>query len=349
MLSKTLIAFTALASAIPSEPVLERGLGIERKDALTVTEPELDDMKFFMEQSAAAYCNYKRPVGELVTCDRFGSFGGECPLIQKDGVRILWTYTGPDTKVAAYIGLNNARKQIVFTARGTMTEEEGDLNLNFWFKPYPGVDGAKVHTGFYDAWDEMANAGAIKAISDAVAVNPGYSIKATGHSLGGAIASMAAASLRNNTGLPVDLYTYGAPRLGNAAFNHFLADLPGADYRVTNLDDPVPRLPFLCWGYRSLSPEYWISQEFTGPDYPLENIEVCEGDANLECNGGTRGFAWDNILSHGTYLGQSPCLNVFDLISSQEATKKWLAGLTELNDEQRPDSAEDLQYCALLV
>ncbi|CAH0017572.1 unnamed protein product [Clonostachys rhizophaga] len=348
MWTKKLIAFAALASAIPSEPRLEPGLGIERKDALTVTEAELNQMKFFMEQSAASYCNYKQPVDALIRCDRVGTISGPCPSIQNDTVRILWTYIGPVTQVAAYISINHVRKQIVFTARGTLTGTEGDVNLNVDFKPYPGVDGAQVHTGFYDAWDEMAAAGAIKAVSDAVAANPGYSIVATGHSLGGALASMAAASLRN-TGFSVDLYTYGAPRLGNAAFNHFLAGLPGADYRVTNVDDPVPRLPFLCWGYRSLSPEYWISQNFTGPDYPLDNIKVCQGDANLECNGGTRGFGWENILSHGTYLGHSPCLNIFDFLSSEEANKNWVTRLAELNSEQPSNVLEDLIYCALLV
>ncbi|CAI6091147.1 unnamed protein product [Clonostachys chloroleuca] len=345
MWTKKLIAFAALASAIPSEPELKPGLGIERKDALIVTEAELDQMKFFMEQSAASYCNYKQPVGALVRCDREGTIGGSCPSIQNDGVRILWTYIGPVTQVAAYISINHARKQIVFTARGTLTDAETNVNFNFWFKPYPGVDGALVHTGFYDAWDEMATGGAINAISDAVAANPDYSVLATGHSLGGALASMAAASLRD-TGLSVDLYTYGAPRLGNAVFNHFLAGLPGADYRVTNLDDPVPRVPFLCWGYRSLSPEYWISQNFTGPDYPPENIKVCEGDANLECNGGTRGL---NIFSHGTYFGLSPCLNFNHSKDSEKATNKWLTGLTQLNDEQRPYSSDDLEYCLLLV
>ncbi|KAK7224485.1 hypothetical protein V2G26_012488 [Clonostachys chloroleuca] len=345
MLTKRLIAFAALASAIRIEPVLEPGLRIARKDGLTVTESELDDMQFFMEQSASSYCNYKQEAGDLVRCDREGIIGGKCPLIQDDGVRILWTYVGPVTKVAAYIGINNVRKQIVFTARGTLTEQETNVNFNFWFKPYPGVDGARVHTGFYDAWNEMAAAGAVTAISDAVAANRGYKVVATGHSLGGALASMAAASLRD-TGCPVDLYTYGAPRVGNAAFSDFLVGLPGANYRVTNLDDPIPRVPFLCWGYRSISPEYWISKNFTGSDYPLNDIKVCEGNANLECNGGTSGF---NIYSHGTYFLRSACLYPEDVPHSEEATKTWLTGLTQLNDEQRPFSGDDLKYCLIGV
>ncbi|CAH0057455.1 unnamed protein product [Clonostachys solani] len=341
MWAKNLIAFAALASAIRPESVLEPGLGIERKDGLAVTQSELDNMKFFMEQSASSYCNYKEEVGDLVRCDREGTKGGKCPLIQDDDVRILWTYMGPITKIAAYIGINDVRKQIVFTPRGTMTTGETIVDFNFWFKPYPGVDGAQVHTGFSNAWDEMAFGGAVEAISDAIAANPDYTIVATGHSLGGAIASMAAANLRD-TGFSVDLYTYGAPRVGNDVFNDFLIGLPGANYRVTNLDDPVPRVPFLCWGYRSISPEYWISKNYTEPDYPLDNIKVCEGDANLECNGGTTGF---NFISHGIYLLRSPCVYEEDSPYGEEPTKTWVTELTRLNDEQHPYSGDDLEYC----
>lgn len=59
---------------------------------LTVTESELDNMQFFMEQSASTYCNYKQAAGDFVKCDREGTIGGKCPLIQDDGVQILWIY-----------------------------------------------------------------------------------------------------------------------------------------------------------------------------------------------------------------------------------------------------------------
>ncbi len=80
---------------------------------------------------------------------------------------------------------------------------------------------------------------------------------ATGHSLGGAVATLAAAYLRA-AGNAVDLYTYGSPRVGNDAFANFVSAQAGLEIRVTHLDDPVPRLPPLLFSYRHTSPEYWL-------------------------------------------------------------------------------------------
>jgi alpha-beta hydrolase superfamily lysophospholipase len=58
----------------------------------------------------------------------------------------------------------------------------------------------------------------------------------TGHSLGGALATLAA-SLRP----PCAVYTFGAPRIGNAEFAQTLAGIPV--FNVFNPKDIVPELP----------------------------------------------------------------------------------------------------------
>src|SRR5262249_54451343 len=70
----------------------------------------------------------------------------------------------------------------------------------------------------------------------------------TGHSLGAALATLAAA--RWAAGHRVQgLYTFGSPRVGNAAF---AATVPGPCYRFVNNNDVVTRLPppGLFAGYR---------------------------------------------------------------------------------------------------
>ena len=67
----------------------------------------------------------------------------------------------------------------------------------------------------------------------------------TGHSLGGALATLAAAHLRYIGKLPVQgLYTYGQPRLGDHEFSRSLKRaLPGRVVRFANNADIVPQVP----------------------------------------------------------------------------------------------------------
>jgi hypothetical protein len=155
-----------------------------------------------------------------------------------------------------------------------------------------------LHTGFYDAWLEVAD-DVKAAIASAVATYPSYSIVFTGHSLGAAVATVGASYVRNS-GYSIDIYTYGSPRVGNRAFVAYVTDQAGAEYRVTHLDDPVPRLPPVILNYRHTSPEYWLSDgNATTTDYTASDIDVCVGYANLACNGGTTGFDTD---AHSYYF-----------------------------------------------
>jgi len=102
------------------------------------------------------------------------------------------------------------------------------VNLNMAMSPWPS--GGNVHRGFKTAlmeiWAEIERA------LDAVD-RPLYY---TGHSLGGALATLAA-SLRP----PQAVYTFGAPRIGDAAFAQSLVALQV--YNVVNPQDIVTALP----------------------------------------------------------------------------------------------------------
>lgn len=65
----------------------------------------------------------------------------------------------------------------------------------------------------------------------------------TGHSLGGVVAELLAVDIFNAGAHSLQLYTYGAPRLGNAALATYIHSLLPNAARITHYRDPVPHVP----------------------------------------------------------------------------------------------------------
>lgn len=132
------------------------------------------------------------------------------------------------------------KEEFVLCCRGTEPTELNDLkaDLNIW--PDKAQVGGWVHNGFQneidDIWDDI-----IKVLVKHV----NKRIRICGHSLGGAMATIAASRLLEYK--PV-LYTFGSPRVGNAAFVKEIADLE--HYRFVNNNDLVTVIPPWFMGYR---------------------------------------------------------------------------------------------------
>ena len=83
----------------------------------------------------------------------------------------------------------------------------------------------------------------------------------TGHSLGGALAILAALELNYQKLKPELVVTFGQPRVGNAAFAACYNELLGdRTIHVINAADPVPLLPPLLAGYRDEGNEVFLSR-----------------------------------------------------------------------------------------
>jgi hypothetical protein len=177
-----------------------------------------------------------------------------------------------------------------------------DCSFVFVQVPCDLTAGCLVHTGFYASWAEVSSR-VYSAVAAAKAANPTYKVVVTGYSLGAAVATLAAAYLRE-AGHAIDLYTYGSPRVGNLAFAKFVTQQAGSEYRVTHEADPVPRLPPIIFNFRHTSPEYWIDPG-TDSIVTLNEVDFCAGYSNIKCNGGTQGLDMD---LHGYYFqGLSGC------------------------------------------
>lgn len=211
---------------------------------------------------------------------------------------------GTDTQCA--ILTDRGSTYIVF--RGS--EKRQDWDTNFSFKrvevqpkviqeeiiqpqekvyPYEGESssGAKMHGGFVSAYLSVR-----EEIHNYLSNGAAAKVKVTGHSLGGALATLCAVDVQYNFGeIAVELYTFGAPRVGNDGFRESFNRRISDSYRYINGMDIVPALPRPWQGYRHVDEEYrlgtrfslrFLSQRFE--DHKIENYIAAlkERGARLE-------------------------------------------------------------------
>jgi triacylglycerol lipase len=112
--------------------------------------------------------------------------------------------------------------------------------------------GARFHRGFMEALDEIWEP--LFQVVDAILARQDRPVFITGHSLGGALALLSAWRLQRQM-IPIhNVYTFGAPMVGNeAAAKAFEKEFPGRIYRYVDAGDMVPHLPTVSM----FSNEYW--------------------------------------------------------------------------------------------
>jgi len=158
-----------------------------------------------------------------------------------------------------------------------------------------------VHQGFWEQWESIRDM-IVPNVEKATAKNPDYRFIVVGHSLGGALATIAAADFRNRSPWfleHTEVFSYGSPRVGDFLTVRFLSEQSAKSYRVTASDDPVPRVPWTNLGYMHTSPEYFIERN---PDDPRpEDVTVLTGFFNSHGNSGQDS---NDVNNHRHYFGR---------------------------------------------
>ena len=148
-----------------------------------------------------------------------------------------------------------------------------------------------VHAGFLTSW-KNTRCIVIPLIESAIKKHPDYQLTLVGHSLGGAVASLASLEFLARGWNP-QVTTFGEPRVGNQALvdyidRHFQLTHQEAQERtfrrVTHINDPIPLLPLEEWGYKMHAGEIYISK----PTLPFsrQDIHHCIGDEDENCIAG---------------------------------------------------------------
>lgn len=213
-------------------------------------------------------------------------------------------------------------KQAIFVAfRGTYSIANTVVDLSTVpqkYTPYPSPDhggdepaekpehechNCTVHLGFLESW-KSARELVLPELAALKEQYPTYPIRLVGHSLGGAVACLAALELKVSLGWDdVTITTFGEPRVGNLALVRFIDEVFGLDgseepeqrsyRRVTHFNDPVPLLPLEEWGYMPHAGEIFISKESLSPSE--SDVRICIGDNDEACSGGSEVYMADMI------------------------------------------------------
>ena len=208
-------------------------------------------------------------------------------------------------------------EQIVITFRGTISNADWDTDLDFVQDDASDIcKGCEVHGGFLGSWRGVRSI-VLETWSGLQKQYAGYNTIVTGHSLGGAIANLCAAELTKNSTSKgsISLYTYGSPRVGNPTFANFITStLESNNYRVTHLNDPVPRLPGRFFEFAHPGPEYHIKSPYIphvlSADYAVltdpQNLVVATTDVlvlqGAESQMGNSGYTCTDIDMHDAYF-----------------------------------------------
>jgi triacylglycerol lipase len=169
--------------------------------------------------------------------------GMEARLISADNTQVYVT-ENDESIVVAFRGseapttLDGLKDWLLTNANNYLILPEGRAGTDF---AAAGV-GARFHKGFLEALDMVWEP--LLAAVNAALKRKERPLWVTGHSLGGALALLAAWRLQRSFIAVQEIITFGAPMIGNQAAAQALEqDFSGKIFRFVDFEDVVPHLP----------------------------------------------------------------------------------------------------------
>lgn len=142
-------------------------------------------------------------------------------------------------------------RQIVLLFQGTSSKTDLLIDLNFPVSVYKHQYSCiKAHGGFVKAW-KSANDTVMHDLISTWSTVSDYEVVITGHSLGGALATLASEDFYYRTGRKVNLLTFGCPNIlfGKKSMR-YLRSCCNSMFQYAQYNDIVPAIPL---GYRQVN------------------------------------------------------------------------------------------------
>ncbi|MBL7727482.1 MAG: lipase family protein [Dinghuibacter sp.] len=202
-------------------------------------------------------------------------------------------FGGDDNINACLVGVNT--DGIIIAFRGTIAPALNIPSILDWWQDIvdcppitAGSIPGKIHSGFWKATATIWE-GIVKQVQQFREQFPGMPLYITGHSKGGALASIAAANIifnDNRIPQPKAVYTFASPHAGDEDYvNGFPGHIPVTRYE--NYLDIVPFLPPEQGFINLVSKIPLVGNLFakaSGWDYaPLGDLEYIQEDLDITC------------------------------------------------------------------
>lgn len=194
--------------------------------ASAITDEVFKNLEYFAQYSAASYCQANNnSTGTKITCSE-----KNCNRVEAANTKTVAEFqkcvptllplsplactfnqnpisnplsSSVKTDVTGFVAVDTTNKLIVVAFRGSKSLQNWVTDFSFFLTKSTLCKDCEVSTGFWESWGEAEKV-VLDAVKKAQAENPGFNVIATGHSLGGALANIAAGVLRNN-GVKTDL------------------------------------------------------------------------------------------------------------------------------------------------
>jgi len=147
------------------------------------------------------------------------------------------------------------KHDLVIACRGTQPTEFNDLKADLKALPVMAETVGRVHIGFKTEVDDLW-----PMIEEDInrKVNVTKTLWFTGHSLGAAMATIMASRAKHNVELndPVELFTYGSPRVG---WRTYCKSLNVVHHRWKNNNDIVTTVPLAVMGFTHHGEQHYLN------------------------------------------------------------------------------------------
>lgn len=130
---------------------------------------------------------------------------------------------------------------VVIAFRGTQSDPDWISDAQVYQRSFPYVPkSGLVHDGFLSIYESCRDS----ILKTYQSLPKHKTLYITGHSLGGALATLHAIDMAANSPFKqVVMYNYGSPRVGDTTFKRVYRSLVPYSIRFVNTDDLVPKLP----------------------------------------------------------------------------------------------------------
>ena len=171
-------------------------------------------------------------LGEVVGYDHEAERAKLVAELAALNAELLTTFDSDGTQAI----LISTHKSIVLAFRGTETTSVKDIKADLKATTTKCDSGGNIHCGFKEAF-EAVELDIQKTLNQEAHANKPLFI--TGHSLGGALATIAAKKLKHSGGIAA-CYTYGSPQVGD---EEWISNIKTPLYRIVNAADCVTMMP----------------------------------------------------------------------------------------------------------